>query len=179
MKRIVIFGGSLRSGSHTLKIMELAAKKARAAGWEVTLLDINDLNLPFCHGGLDYSAYPDVARLREAFRGASGGIIATPEYHGCVSGALKNALDLLGYEEFQGKVFAPISILGGERSTHALATIRRVCRQLRAWVTPNQLAIPFADTAFDAQGELIDNKLNQRLEELIDTLIAGAASLAD
>lgn len=159
--------------------MELAAKKVRATGWDVTLLDINDLKLPFCHGGVDYSDHPDVARLREVFKGTSGGIIATPEYHGCVSGSLKNALDLLGYEEFQGKVFAPIAILGGERSTHALTTIRRVCRQLRAWVTPHQLAIPFADTAFDEQGELVDPKLDQRLDELIDSLIAGAKALGE
>ncbi len=40
----------------------------------------------------------------EEVAGAQGIILGTPEYHGSFSGVLKNALDLMGFDEFEGKM---------------------------------------------------------------------------
>jgi len=43
-----------------------------------------------------------------------------PEYHGGVSGVLKNALDLMGFEQLDSKVTGIISVLGGQSNSNAL-----------------------------------------------------------
>jgi FMN reductase len=93
MVKIVGIGGSLRAGSYSQMALNVAAQRAQALGAEVEILDVRSLNLPFCTGENDYHEYPDVEKLQNAVKAADGLILATPEYHGSVSGVLKNALD--------------------------------------------------------------------------------------
>ena len=95
MVKIVGIGGSLRPKSYTYQALKLAAERVQVLGASVEILDLRTMQLPFCHGGDDYPDYPDVERLRQCVKEADGLILATPEYHGSVSGVLKNALDLM------------------------------------------------------------------------------------
>jgi FMN reductase len=97
--------GSLRAGSFTRMALQVALAGAQEAGAQTRLIDLREYHLIFCDGKEDESTYPkDVFRLREDVRVAQGIILATPEYHGGYSGILKNALDLMGFEEFEGKM---------------------------------------------------------------------------
>jgi FMN reductase len=91
MVKLVGIAGSLREGSYSHQALAIAARTAQALGAEVTILDLRQLNLPFCDGTQDYEDYPDVALLRQTVQDADGLILVTPEYHGSVSGVLKNA----------------------------------------------------------------------------------------
>jgi len=51
--------------------------------------------------------------LREEVKQAHGIILGTPEYLGSYSGVLKNALDLMGFEEFEGKMLGLLGVSGG------------------------------------------------------------------
>lgn len=177
MVKIVGISGSLREGSHSYQALAIAAQKAQALGAEFTLLDLRTLNLPFCHGGNDYSDYPDVALLQETVKAADGLILATPEYHGSVSGVIKNALDLMGFEELSGKVVAAISVLGGQANSNALNDLRTIARWVHAWVVPEQVAIGQAWKAFDQDGGLLDESLEQRLDKLVHSLVSTAQKL--
>ena len=98
-KSITVVGisGSLRPNSHTLKTVQIALNGALDAGAHTQLIDLNDFHLPLCNGNTPDSNYPEnVFKLREIVLNANGIILGTPEYHGGVSGVLKNALDLLG-----------------------------------------------------------------------------------
>ncbi|MEL6163193.1 MAG: NAD(P)H-dependent oxidoreductase, partial [Cyanobacteria bacterium J06628_3] len=117
MVKIVGIGGSLRSESYTYQALAIAAQRVEALGAEVELLDLREMKLPFCDGGDEYSQYPDVKRLQETVKQADGLILATPEYHGGMSGVLKNALDLMSFEELSDKVVGNISILGGQSNS--------------------------------------------------------------
>ena len=55
---------------------------------------------------------PGVGKLREEVRAAEGIILGTPEYHGGFSGVLKNALDLMGFDEFEGKMMGLVGVSG-------------------------------------------------------------------
>lgn len=92
MVKIVGIVGSLRAGSYSQQALKVAAKKVADLGAEVEIVDLRSLHLPFCDGGDDYSAYPDVEKLSQMVKAADGLILATPEYHGSVSGVLKMLL---------------------------------------------------------------------------------------
>lgn len=177
MVKIVGINGSLRSQSHTAQALEIALERVAALGAEIELLDVRSLNLPFCDGGEDYPDYPDVERLREAVKAADGLILATPEYHGSVSGVLKNTLDLLSFEHLSGKVAGLISILGGQSNSNALNDLRVIVRWVHGWVIPEQIAIGQAWQAFDKDGKLRDEKLSQRFDQFAESLVDNTRKL--
>lgn len=171
MVKIVGIAGSLRPDSYSAQALKLAASRVEALGAEMETIDLRDLNLPFCNGGDDYPDYPDVEKLRNAVKDADGLILVTPEYHGSVSGVLKNALDLMSFEHLSDKVAGGISILGGQSNNNALNDLRTILRWVHAFVIPDQIAIGQAWKAFDTQGKLIDEKLSQRLDRFAENLV--------
>ncbi|MBS4168502.1 NADPH-dependent FMN reductase [Parachlamydia sp. AcF125] len=175
--KIMGISGSLRAHSKTSLVLKIALEKTKNWGGIPQLIELRHLNLPFCQGEKEYENYPDVAALRKSFKTADGIILATPEYHGSISGALKNALDLLHENDMEGKVVALISVLGGEMSTNALQTMRMICRHLHAWVIPDQLAIPYSFQAFDAQGNLLDVDMEARIERLVQNFVKAIQKL--
>jgi NAD(P)H-dependent FMN reductase len=148
--------------------LEIALRGARETGVETTLIDLRGYQLIFCDGKKNESGYPgDVFRLRDDVKRGHGLILGTPEYHGGVSGVLKNALDLMGFEELEGKMIGLVGVSGGALgAVHALSHLRTVGRALHAWVIPEQVAISEAWKAFDEQGNLKNREIEKRLLEL-------------
>jgi FMN reductase len=178
MVRFVGIGGSLRADSHSYQALHVAAERVRSLGAEVEIIDLRTLNLPFCQGGQEeYSDYPDVARLRQAVKQADGLILSTPEYHGSLSGVLKNALDLLSFEQLSDKVVGLISVLGGQSNSNALNDLRVIMRWVHAWVIPEQVAIGQAWSAFDQNGQLRDEKLSERFDQFAQSLVENTCKL--
>lgn len=177
MVKIVGMGGSLRSESYSQQALTLTAQRLEALGASVEILDLRQMKLPFCDGGDEYPDYPDVERLRETVKQADGLILATPEYHGSVSGVIKNALDLMSFEHLDGKVAGLISVLGGQPNSNALNDLRLIMRWVHAWVIPEQIAIGQAWKAFDQEGKLLDEKLSQRFDQFAQSLMENTAKL--
>ena len=177
MVKVVGIAGSLRPGSYSQQALEVAAQRVEALGAEVEIIDLRSLNLPFCDGGDDYSDYPDVARLSQTVKDADAIILSTPEYHGSVSGVLKNALDLMGFEEFSGKVTGVISVLGGQSNSNALNDLRIILRWIHAWVIPEQVSIGQAWKAFGEDGKLLDEGLSKRFDQFAQSLVETSRKL--
>ena len=171
MVKIVGIAGSLRSGSYSQLALRQAARRVEALGAQVEILDLREMRLPFCTGDKEYPDYPDVERLRRAVREADGLILATPEYHGSVSGVLKNALDLMSFDELSGKVAGLISVLGGQSNSNALNDLRVILRWVHAWVIPEQIGIGQAWQAFGPEGKIFDEKLSQRFDQFAQSLV--------
>jgi len=176
--RVVGICGSLREGSYTRLALGVALSGAEEAGAETMLVDLRDYELILCDGKVDESKYPqDVFRLRRDVQQAHGIILGTPEYHGSVSGVLKNALDLMGFEEFEGKMLGLVGVSGGALGgAEALNSLRNVGRALHAWVVPQQASIAQAWSAFDATGKMTDSALEQRVKT-VGTQVARFAWL--
>ncbi len=166
--RIVAICGSLRPGSYTRMALQVALRGARETGAEAILIDLRDYQLAFCDGKEDDREYPkDVFRLRAEVKLAHGLILGTPEYHGGVSGVLKNALDLMGFEELEGKMIGLVGVSGGALgAVHALSHLRTVGRALHAWVIPEQAAVSEAWKIFDEKGNLKNSEIEKRLLDL-------------
>ncbi len=168
--KVVCIGGSLRKDSYSMQALDLVATRLQSLGAEVKVLDLKEMTLPFCDGGSDYPDYPDVEMMRSHVTAADAIVIATPEYHGSVSGVIKNALDLMSFDHLDGKVTGMISVLGGQSNSNALNDLRVIMRWVHAWVIPEQIAIGQAWNAFDEDGSLKDEKLSQRLDGFVKSL---------
>jgi NAD(P)H-dependent FMN reductase len=168
--RVCVVGicGSLRRGSYTRMAVQVALQGAQEVGAQIRLIDLQDYQLVWCDGKEDERTYPaDVCRLRSEVSHAQGIIMGTPEYHGSFSGVLKNALDLMGFEEIEGKMIGLVGVSGGALgAVNALNSLRTVGRALHAWVVPEQASIPEAYKVFDQSGTVHDPDLEQRLKDV-------------
>ncbi|RME86301.1 MAG: NADPH-dependent oxidoreductase [Caldilineae bacterium] len=166
--KVVGIAGSLRPGSLTREAVRLALAGAAEIGARTELIDLREYDLVFCDGTRsEGERAPDVLKLRQKVREAQGIILGTPEYHGSFSGALKNALDLMSFDEFGGKVVGLVGTSGGAMgAVNALNSLRLVGRSLHAWVIPLQVSIAEAWKQFDEQKRLRDDKLAARVREV-------------
>ena len=177
MIKVVGINGSLRPGSYSTMALEVAISRVGALGVETEIIDLRKLSLPFCNGGDDYSDYPDVAKMQQTVKSAAGLILATPEYHGSVSGVMKNALDLMSFEELSGKVAGLISVLGGQSNSNALNDLRIILRWVHAWVIPEQISLGQAWNVFNEEGKILDEKLSQRFDAFAQSLVDNTRKL--
>ena len=177
MVKIVGIIGSLRAQSYSAKALQQTIARVEALGAEVEILDLREMNLPFCNGGDEYPHYPDVIKLRDTVKEADGLILATPEYHGSVSGVMKNALDLMSFEHLSDKVVGMISVLGGQSNSNALNDLRIIMRWVHAWVIPEQIAVGQAWQAFNEEGKLLDEKLSKRFDQFAQSLVNNTGKL--
>ena len=165
--RVGALCGSLRPGSYTRMALGLALAGAAELGAETHLIDFNDYDLPFCNGDDDQPLPADVDRLKAEVESCQGLIIGTPEYHGSYSGVLKNAIDLMGFDQFGGKMIGLVGVAGGAMGgLSALASLRTIGRSLHSWVIPEQALVPNAWKVFDDDGQLKDPAFDKRLREV-------------
>jgi len=177
--RIAGFCGSLRDGSFTRQALHAALSAAKAAGAETTLFDPAETPLPFCGAEPRGDEAAHLRRWRTVARECDGMILATPEYHGSYSGVIKNALDLVNFDEMEHKVVGLVSVLGGIANQSALNHLRIVCRSVHAWVIPHQAMIGQARAAFDAEGRVKDEKLRRRVERVGEDTVRFARLLRE
>lgn len=167
--KILAFAGSTRAGSFNKKLIKIAAEGARAAGAEVTIIDLRDFPMPLYDGDLeDKEGIPGEAlRLKKLMIEHQGFLISSPEYNSSISGVLKNAIDWASRpapgekpmvcftEKAAALVSASPGALGGLRG---LVTVRSILGNIGVLVLPGQVAVSKAHEAFDADGSLKDAK---------------------
>jgi NAD(P)H-dependent FMN reductase len=164
--KIIGLVGSLREEGYTKKVVKLALAGARELDAETTLIDLRDFELVFPFQVPKDKIPADVGRLRKLIKEAEGIIIGTPEYHGSFSGVIKNVLDLMGFEEFEGKMIGLVGVGGGSLGAiNALNGLRSIGRQLHAWVIPNQASVPRVREEFEGD-TLKDKRLENRIKEV-------------
>jgi NAD(P)H-dependent FMN reductase len=192
MARILAFAGSARRDSLNKKLARVAADAARAAGAEVTLLDLDDYPNPVYHGDLEAEqGMPENARkLRDIFMAHDALLVASPENNASVSSLLKNTLDWLsrsigdgkgdnsGLAPFRGKVAGIMTATPGPYGgVRGLPHLRQIFATLGVLVLPTQVQLARADQAFDASGKLLDGKMAAAVETLARTLAQTAERL--
>lgn len=176
--RVLGIAGSLRAESVSTQALTFALDLMAEQGCRVELFDPRRSPLPFCNGDKSYPWHeaPAVAELRRKASAAEAILLATPEYHGAVSGVLKNALDLLDFPHLEGKVAAAISVLGGRHNSNALNQLRTICRWCRMTMVAEQVAVAKARSAF-ADRRPRDPELVTRLQDLALSLVRTTRAL--
>ena len=175
--KILAFAGSTREGSHNKRLIRVAAEAARAAGAEVTLIDLRDYLLPHYDGDLEANEglpAPAIA-LKELFRSHDALLISAPEYNGGISGMLKNTIDWLSRKgdddkslaAFNGKIAGIMSASpGGLGGLRGLGQLRHVLTSLGVLVIPQQRALGGAHMAFGEDGGLKDATQQAAIETI-------------
>ena len=175
--KILAFAGSTRTGSHNKRLIATAVAGARAAGAEVTLIDLRDYPLPLFDGDLESrEGLPENGRkLKDLFLAHHGLLISAPEYNSSITGVLKNTIDWVSRPVpgeaplacFDGKVACLMSAstgaLGGLRG---LVHVRAILQNIKVLVLPDQVAVPKATEAFGPDGSLKDPKQRAAVEQL-------------
>ncbi len=159
---VVAVGGSTRPGSSSEMAVRLAGRAAEDAGARVIYITGRDLILPIYD--TETAERADQARaLVEAIRGAHGMLIASPGYHGGISGMIKNALDYI--EDLRddprpylhNRAVGCIAVAYGWQATvSTLQQLRQVTHALRGWPTPLGATINAQTTSFDSDGSTKD-----------------------
>jgi NAD(P)H-dependent FMN reductase len=158
-------------------LIRIAAAGARAAGTEVTLIDLRDFPLPLFDGDLESrdGLPPNGRELKDLFLAHHGLLISAPEYNSSITGVLKNTIDWVSrpvsgeapLECFAGKVACLMSAspgaLGGLRG---LVHVRAILQNIKVLVLPDQVAVPRASEAFNPDGSIKDPKQQAAVEGL-------------
>ena len=187
--KLIALSGSARRGSLNRAVLATAAIAASSAGAEITLVDLNDYQLPLFNQDLeDADGMPDAAkRLKALFRAADGFILASPEHNSSYSALLKNTIDWCSRAEsddepplaaFVGKsallLAASPSALGGLRGLFAL---RGLLQNLRVTVHPEILAVSSAHEVI-TDGVVTDAKWTRKIGDLVKDYVGFAGKLA-
>ncbi|MXP13257.1 NADPH-dependent oxidoreductase [Altererythrobacter confluentis] len=180
MIRIVALGGTPRVGSSTEKALALACRAAEVSGAQITHFNGEYMSsLPF-YGGPGHSADAG-ADMVAAVRQADGILIASPGYHGSISGLVKNALDYiedLSTDERPYLHGRPVGLIatsfGHQAAMSTLLTLRSITHALRGWPTPVGAAIRTTPETFDENGEIRDVGARMQLE-LVGQQVFGTA----
>lgn len=176
-KRIVGIGGALRPGSSTEKSLQLSLEIANQLGAHTQIFTGSDIDLPL-YAPENTARSPAANRLVNEMRQADALIIASPAYHGGLSGAIKNALDYVEdlredtRSYFSGRaVGCIITAAGQQASVTALTSLRSIVHSLRGWPTPLGVTINTAQPVFDGAGRCIQAAIQSSLQTMVEEVI--------
>jgi chromate reductase, NAD(P)H dehydrogenase (quinone) len=181
--RILAFSGSARRESLNKKLLAAVVESARAAGGDVTVLDLKELPMPLYDGDLeDAEGLPaNAQKMVELVTQHQALLIASPEYNSQITPLLKNTIDWCTRAEenpLKGKVAAVVSAspgnFGGIRS---MTLARQLLTHLGCHVIPAQCILPHADKAFDATGRLQDARAQKAAQAVANELVRIAGKL--
>lgn len=170
--RIGVISGSLRAGSFNTKLAKFVASQISGSSDAVIdVISLTDLDLPMFSEDLEAKEFPASAlELKSRMIACDGFLIASPEYNGSFSGALKNAIDWASRPRegeaplacFKGKsaglLAASPGAIGGLRG---LRHVRQVLTQLHVVAVPAEFALGKAHEAFDADGNMTDENASK------------------
>ena len=191
--KLLVFAGSSRKASFNRQLAHVAADMGRAAGAEVTLMELADFDIPIYNADLENRGTPaDVMKLKNIMLAHPAWIICSPEYNGSYTALLKNTIDWAsspvksdpewvdGFKAFTGKVVGLLSASpgasGGLRSQSHLAPLML---NMQCWVAPKAFALGRAGDAFDAQGQLKDETQRKNVQAVVEQVLSASRRLAD
>ncbi len=147
--------------------LSLALKGAEEYGANTRMIALRDYKLVF-YGEVDEENYPqDVFRLREEIKESDGIIFGSPEYHGSLSGSLKNMLDLMSQEQLEGKIVGLVGVAGGHLGAiNSLNTMRTIGRNMHFWVLPQEVSVADSSNTFNDDGTVTDPAIEHRLRNI-------------
>ena len=174
--KVLGLAGEYRASSKSGMLVNAALNLAKSQGAEVVFWDLSEQPLPLV-GEEGCWTHPNVQAFQAVLSECDAFFLSSPEYHGTMSGVMKNTMDWMYDKHVGGKVFGLMSTLGGVTNSNTLNHMRIALRWLHGWPVPEQLAVGHVKEAFDEDGHLVDDSLKQRLESLVNSVLKAAEKL--
>jgi len=176
--KIILLPGSRRQDSINVRLLMCVEKKLQTLGIETDLVGSSDLQSPIYDGDCEAKVgVPDsIKDLNRRMLAANALIVASPEYNGFFSPLLKNTLDWMsrsqddqpGAAVFRDKAALALAASPGPMAAaRALPHIRTQLSNLGLNVYRSQLGVGRAGTVLSDNGDMLDGKMDQQLNELV------------
>jgi len=171
--KLLGIAGSMRSNSYSFKALEHALKIAKNNyNAEINLFDLRKNRLPIYEPNLNHdqiqtSEKESLQMANTLVKWADAIILTSPDYHGSMSGVLKNFLDYF-WKEFSGKTFGYICA-SHEKGLTVMEQMRTAVRQCYGWSMPYGISTSSDD--FDDAGNITNKKTLLRIEMLSRDLV--------
>ena len=183
--RILALGGSTTPMAASERALRIAAQAATDAGAEVTFVTGRSLLVPI-YDTESAARTPETLAIVDALRRADGVIIASPGYHGSVSGLVKNALD---YAEdlrhdarpyLEDRAVGLISVAHGwQTAVGTLNQLREVVHALRGWPAPLGVAVNDSAGLIGDDAATTDPAVVRQLRTMGQQVVTFAAAMRD
>ncbi len=177
---ILGLGGTTRPFSTTERLLKAVLQEIEASGGRTRMLDGASLDLPLFAPHHEQRTVSALA-LVEAVRLADGFILASPGYHGTISGHMKNALDYIEdlskdrRPYLDGRAVGCCAVAAGwQASVTTLGALRNVVHALRGWPTPMGIAVNSAEPVFTEDGAIVKPELQRGIQLLAHQVIEFA-----
>ena len=157
----------MRKDSFSTETLKIVLNKVNQNGAESRLLDLSNNPLPICYHE-ESKDMVNVSQATEKVNWADAFILATPDYHGSMSGSLKNFLDYF-WSEFAGKTFGYICA-SHEKGLTVMDQMRTVIRQCYGWSLPYGISID-SNQDFDGNREITSKRVKMRLDSFARDLV--------
>jgi NAD(P)H-dependent FMN reductase len=171
--------GSMRQDSYSTLGLRMVLEEAKKYYSESYLLELRDISLPLYDPSGPSSNDPSfnnsnnvLEKITTALKWADALVLASPDYHGSISGTLKNFLDYF-WEDFAGKTFGYI-IASHEKGLTVADQMRTAVRQCYGWSMPYNISIN-GEKDFDSEGNLVNPALVKRIKMLARDLVTYGA----
>ncbi len=178
--RIVALGGSTRPQSNTERALRHAARICSNMGAEVRVIGGRDLILPI-YDTETTDREPQAKAILDDIRWADGMLLASPGYHGGVSGLVKNVLDYLEDTRLDERQYLhdlPVGIItvahGWQAGVTTMEQLRTIVHALRGWPTPLGAVLNPSGGLFDQDGRMIDGAAAEQLTIVVEQVIKSA-----
>ena len=181
---VVCIGGTVRPGSSSEQALRMAARRAEELGATTRVFGGDELAQLPMYSPEAGDGGPVAAELVDHLRRADGVIIASPGYHGSISGLVKNALD---YTEDMRDDDSPyladrsvgliVAAYGWQAAVTTLTSIRSIVHALRGWVTPFGAAINSTQCTF-SEGTCSEPRVQEQLTVVADEVVRFAGLVA-
>ncbi|MDH5431768.1 MAG: NAD(P)H-dependent oxidoreductase [Nitrosopumilus sp.] len=163
--KILGVASSMRESSYSTRVLKLTLEKAKKDA-ETNLLDLRELQLPMYRP--EQNSSPELDKVTEYVKWADAFVLASPDYHGSMSGVMKNFLDFF-WSDFAGKTFGYICA-SHEKGLTVMDQMRTAVRQCYGWSMPYGISVN-SDQDFDKQGNITNENILSRIETIARDLV--------
>jgi NAD(P)H-dependent FMN reductase len=161
--KLLGIGSSLRKNSSSSRILKIVLEKSQKYGADTNLIELREVNLPIFNPNKPREISDDIEILNRQMINADAFILATPDYHGSMSGGMKNFLDYY-WNELSGKIFGYI-VSSHEKGLTVMDHMRTAIRQCYGWSLPYGLSI-HSENDFDEHYNINNPQLQVRMENM-------------
>jgi azobenzene reductase len=175
--KITLLAGSNRKNSTSTKLSRYIEQQLISKGHEATFFDLYEKPIPFYNPDISLNTDLHLIELKAIMLQSQAIILSTPDYHGSISGVLKNALDHLSFAHFDSKVVLSISSAGGVVGMSSLTQLQTIIRNVHGINCPEWISIGSGQHGFTEDGAPEQVKVKERVHTTLQYFLRVAEKL--